>query len=153
MKRKKRIFTGKGILLGIQSTLLLVMVCIVSACSKKSEPVPQPRPTATIVAGMYRIIEDQGSDNGDTVYYTRKLSACDTSTRYVFSAKTLTASSSCAATATASWTYNPATAILTISDSQGTGTIKIENLTSTGFVWNAIATGEDNARYTFQLIN
>ncbi len=148
MKARTNIASIKGI-------FMLVMVAIVIAiggCSKKPDIAPKSQPKPMIALGTYEIIEDQGSVNGDTVYYTRTLNACGLAARYTFTKDSVKLSSSCTPTQAAHYSYNSDTKILTLTNSNGSTTILIEDLTATGFIWNAIATKSDNARYTLQLV-
>lgn len=138
----------------LNQTVFIVLLGTIAfqSCSKKSTPKPQ-QPQSPITLGSYAIIKDQGSDNGDTVYYTRTITPCEAAARYTFTATTVTLTSPCTTPATATWTYDATTSLMTVTDSHGSGKVKIENITSTGFIYNQIATLVANNRYTLQLSN
>lgn len=132
-----------------KQSFLAVVVLIVAAlagCSKTVTPTPVKK-DPPIVSGSYKLTRDQGSDNGDANYYDRPV---DATVRFVFTATHLTIYTS-KGTFEYDWTYDLSSKMLTISHGGNSSKIEIEDLTPTGLIWNAIATGVDNARYTLVL--
>lgn len=142
MKNLQKYGIGKGIFLAV-----IAVIVMLSSCSKSGNPTPVKK-DPTIVAGTYKVTRNQGSDNGDGVYYDRPV--VDGAITFAVTATHLTIKTP-TSTLEYDWSYNSSTGMLTATHGGVSSQIKIESLSLNGFIWNAIATGVDNSRLTLVL--
>jgi hypothetical protein len=153
-----RILCKKNYLKYIACLGIALLLC---GCGKKSTPSPKTSPVQapeTITNGTYKVVKEQIGIYGDTTFVTRPLTTCEMSFRFTFKDGAFS-SILCSPTGGNTsdngdtYTYNSNTGTLIVTDNGLAIPTKVENLTSTGFLWTEPYGGDELVRYQLELVS